>query len=514
MTRKFYKTLFFRVSAIILSVLVLIAIVVLWIVMTYSTAPQKPEIVADDKGGAIVAWFKKPGFAWIGSAEQEKLYIQHVNSRGESLWGKQGKEVYAPDIQPETMHLCGDHQGGAVIAWSSNWRPKKDAPTPAVYVQKYDADGNEVWTRGGIKVSPDSNANKLQYDLLGMTVNNSNSIFLVWQTEKQLNDISWEMTVYVQKIDGNGKCSWGEDGKLIQNTYSGAINILSDRSGNLVIIYAGAEEQQNNGTINFNIYAQKFDAAGNPLWNNTLPVIQTGTNGYLHLQTIDNGYGNLLIAYTSIWKSSEYGNSKVYLQKIDPNGKPLWDKYEKELCQIMSSQTESNLVGDGNGGCITTWHDTRDRPNRGVYAQRIDTNGNPMWKPEGVAIWGTTGIDQSTLLVGSYDLNITSDNDGGSIIVWQFGQIPPQSSNYEGGQINAQKLSPNGGILWGPNGVSVYFNSSIKTQRYSNIISDGGGGVIICSSVATDKQSDAVFLQKIDVDGKRTWGDEGIKPNP
>ena len=75
-----------------------------------------------------------------------------------------------------------------------------------------------------------------------------------------------------------------------------------------------------------------------------------------------------------------------------------------------------------------------------------------------------------------------------------------------------QILSPDGQRLWPNEG--VYENPTFQSQGYSNIISDGRGGVIIGSRVGMYSEvgrTDSIYAQRIASNGKSIWGGGGLE---
>ena len=71
---------------------------------------------------------------------------------------------------------------------------------------------------------------------------------------------------------------------------------------------------------------------------------------------------------------------------IDPN----WGDADTNLavCNENYHQIHADVVSDGAGGAIFTWIDFRNNDNYDIYVQRVDNNGNALWKANGVVkIW-------------------------------------------------------------------------------------------------------------------------------
>jgi len=184
-----------------------------------------------------------------------------------------------------------------------------------------------------------------------------------------------------------------------------------------------------------------------------------------------------------------------------------------------------------------------------------------MWRR--IVVWALIGV---TLLGASCGpcrippapAALASDDSGGAIVLYQVWEV---SDSY--GQFHAQKISPEGGFLWGEEGILVgsgyknelgmrgpyaisdgsggaimiwmerlpqpegevewsYFQShaagidsegNVKWRRdipgIDQAIPDGSGGVII----AFDDIHDNLFVLKIDAEGNLPWGKEGVSLN-
>ena len=160
-----------------------------------------------------------------------------------------------------------------------------------------------------------------------------------------------------------------------------------------------------------------------------------------------------------------------------------------------NTQGTPRIVSDGVGGAIIVWHDERDLLTTGmdIYAQRIDSNGNLLWDPDGVAI-STVDDDQSLP-------ELISDGVGGAIIVWQDWRDRSSTEI----DIYAQRVNSNGTSLWTPNGTSIC--SADLGQQFAHIISDEAGGAII---VWYDDRNNGIYAQKINSTGNTQWNLDGI----
>lgn len=97
-----------------------------------------------------------------------------------------------------------------------------------------------------------------------------------------------------------------------------------------------------------------------------------------------------------------------------------------------------------------------------------------------------------------YGLKVTGDGNGGAIAI--YGETSSKN-------IYAQKISPDGELMWGENGVLLDSNES-KAYSFTsiNVISDGAGGFIVAwPDLSQDQFRPTSHLAKIDTNGKLLW---------
>ena len=66
-------------------------------------------------------------------------------------------------------------------------------------------------------------------------------------------------------------------------------------------------------------------------------------------------------------------------------GGGLWQDDGVAVCAETNRQSDPGMVSDGNNGAIVVWHDLRENLH-GIYAQRMDGDGNAKWAADGVSL--------------------------------------------------------------------------------------------------------------------------------
>jgi len=175
-----------------------------------------------------------------------------------------------------------------------------------------------------------------------------------------------------------------------------------------------------------------------------------------------------------------------------PNGIPV--------CIEQETQKNHQIVEDGEGGTYICWEDRRSLTEADIFMQRIDSNGSILWQVNGIPIC-IAPDDQSIP-------RMISDGAGGAIVTWQ--------DKRDINNIYAQRIGPDGTVLWANDGVPVSIGP--YGQEFPSIVSDGARGAIIVwhDCLATGNSQGyrdkvwRVVAQRLDPDGNRLWNDDGV----
>jgi len=220
---------------------------------------------------------------------------------------------------------------------------------------------------------------------------------------------------------------------------------------------------------------------------NTLICNATGQQSAI--QTISDGAGGAII----VWEDTRNVHFDIFAQRIDAKGNVVWKENGVPVCLAEENQKLPKIVSDGAGGVVITWHDLRGGiTNADIYAQRIDANGNPMWKADGIPVCDEINEQDSPCIV--------TDGAGGAIIIWQ-----DTRTNYD--DLFAQRVNGNGELLWKKNGVPVCW--VFGSQSAPIAIDDGHGGAIVVWLDFRKSYAD-IYAQRIDGSGNIVWDKAGV----
>jgi hypothetical protein len=394
--------------------------------------------------------------------------IPRADAGGNILWTHNGVPVSTAGFEQEYPQLVSDGTGGAIITWQ-DYRSGSDYD---VYAQRVDANGDTLWAADGVPICTAADDQE-SHQLVG---DGSGGAIITWQDMRgAISDI------YAQRVDANGDTLWAANGVPICTVASHheSPQLVGDGSGGAIITW----QDYRGGTSD--IYAQRVDANGDTLWAADGVAICTAANSQYSPQLISDGFGGAVITWHDYRGGSNYD---VYAQRVDANGDTLWAANGVPICTAANLQFIPKLVADGFGGAIITWQDYRGGSNYDVYAQRVDANGNTLWRFNGAAICTAASHQRF--------IQLTDDGIGGAIITWRDER---SGSNYD---IYAQRVDANGNTLWAADGVII---CTAADYHYDpQIISDGFGGAVITWYDNRSGKSD-IYAQWVNANGNILW---------
>jgi len=296
--------------------------------------------------------------------------------------------------------------------------------------------------------------------------------------------------IYTQRIDANGNLLWTPNGTAITTFNVGIANnidICSDGFGGAIIVW----EEYTDLTTEYDIYAQRIDASGSPLWDPNGTAICTEITFQRDAKVCSDGQGGGIIS----WEDARNGPSDIYAQRINATGDMQWTANGTAICTKGDIQDHNQIISDGEGGAIMTW---MNGPMGDIYAQKINTAGSTLWTPNGTAICfdGDPSKPQSRP-------QLCTDGFGGAIITWQ----DYRNGDYD---IFIQRIHSNGIVQWTPNGVAICTGGA--DQVYPQICSDGVDGAIITwqdDQIGGDQYRN-IFAQRVNLLGIPDWTLNGI----
>lgn len=409
-------------------------------ICTASGGQNNPQVVHDGAGGAIMAWDD-----YRSGLDQTDVYAQHINSAGFTVWTTNGVSLSTATLAQQHQTITSDGFGGAIIAWEDYRTGLSD-----VYAQRIDSTGVPQWTTDGAPICTASGGQWYPQ----ITSDGSGGAIVTWEDYR--NGMA---DIYAQHINSSGVVQWSVDGAAICTASDVQYDpqIVSDGAGGVIITWY---DKRSVGS--FDIFAQRINA-GAVQWSVNGAAICTAEDYQVDPKIVSDGSGGAIIVWTD-YRNISTSHFDIYAQRISAAGVVGWTANGVAVTRASNEQGDPQLINDGSGGAVVTWHDYRGGVNFDIYAQHISTDGTLQWTTDGVGICTITSDQSSPVIV--------SDGSGGAIVTWE-----DYRHNFPFRDIYAQRISSAGGVQWTTNGVAV--STATNSQETPQIIGDGSGGAII-----------------------------------
>ena len=417
----------------------------------------------------IVASILTPNLVFSLPRHQEELKNLKTSQQSfETYWGPNGLLLFQ-DIEHTGTHtdIFQNENGNWFIGLGEY----------DIFLQKVNSDGIIQWMEGGVPVCTAINEQVWPQ----ICSDGNGGVIMVWEDWREGNG-----DIYAQRVDSSGTILWDNNGIVINNAsgIQGDPLLCPDGSDNFIIAWDDS----------IGIYVQKIDSDGNLLW---------GINGKLVCSSvafgpemISDGAGGVIMT----WEDNRGENYDIYAQRIDSNGNFLWDLDGVAICTESDDQLGIHICSDGASGAIISWAWNWSLP-FGYYTQRVDSNGNTLWTPNGTKI-ATLYVDYPWAFIGS---EICSDGIGGAIITWS-------DNKTDDWDIFAQRIDADGNLQWGEEGIIIC--NATNDQDYIRICSDGIGGALIMWTdmrTGTIYESSKIYIQRINAEGDLLYLENGVR---
>lgn len=271
--------------------------------------------------------------------------------------------------------------------------------------------------------------------------------------------------------------------------------ITTDEQGGAIM--AWRDYRDNAGIFEGDIYAQRINSKGQICWQSNGIVVNNQPNGQFRPKIVSDGEGGAIIVWAANQGGFYYYN--LYAQRIDSLGNPRWTTTGVPIAVGSATESFHEIIPDGHGGAIIVWQRLPAVPGQtDIYAQKVDSSGTVQWTTNGVAICLAVQSQSNPKLV--------SDGQGGAIMVWDDSRVGLANMD-----IYAQRIDTDGNVIWTNDGIPICTDAAV--QSVAQICPDGNGGAIIAWEDYRSSGS-AIYAQHIDGSGNAQWSTDGIQISP
>jgi hypothetical protein len=277
-------------------------------------------------------------------------------------------------------------------------------------------------------------------------------------------------------VTSSGSLPWSSVRVSDDDAQQMNFDICPDGLGGVIVVW----QDDRVPSSNYNVYAQRIDASGVKLWGDNGTVVCDYTEYQVVPKVYNNGSNGIYV----VWADRRSTEWDIYAQQLNLSGMRQWNPNGIEICGDAAYQSLNSICGDGNGGAIIAWSDSRDGADN-IYAQRIVPNGTQLWGTDGKAIIDATNDQNNAILC-----NNGSDQ---TYLIWNDKRTESL------GDIYAQKIDSAGDEQWTANGVPIV-NAQYEQDQY-DVSTDGAGGVFV---IWRDKRGlgyQQIYYQRINESG-------------
>ncbi|MCD4698613.1 MAG: T9SS type A sorting domain-containing protein [Bacteroidales bacterium] len=321
-----------------------------------STGPAfdaAPKVCVTNSGNAVFAW-----------QADDIVILQKISPEGTKLWGDNGISITGSNTYswPQLIPVGDDD---VILKYFEDSGPVW-APTRHVFAQRYNSDGNMVWTEATVI----SNAGGISaWTQVFPIINDGNDgFYIAWHDDRDNNMLA---SVFVQHVDVDGQILLGDDGTEAstqpnRNNFYAHL-AMPTGSDDIFVFWNEMDADQNNRGI----YGQKISEFGERLWTDSGKAFIeiSATNVYPFAASQSNM--NMMVFYEHYYDGL---NAGINAMQIDTEGMFVWEQEVVVMCAVQSEKVHP-VAGDlFFDQWISVWEDSRNG-GKDIYGQNIQLDG-------------------------------------------------------------------------------------------------------------------------------------------
>lgn len=312
-----------------------------------------PKVVVTNAGNIVIAW-----------QADDVIIRQKIAPDGTLLWGDSGITLSGSNTYswPQLMP-AGDDE--VIMKFFEDSGPTW-SPTRHVFAQRYDADGNAVWTEDA--VISDAGGISAWTQIFPMVNDGNDGFYIAWHDDRDNNMLS---SIFVQHV--------GPDGQILLDANGVEASTMPNRnhfypqlalppgSQNIFVYWNEMDGDQNNRGI----YGQKILSTGERLWTDNGKVFIEISSTNVYPLAARNSDVDMVVIYEEF---SNAVNSGIKAMRLDTDGNYVWAGDKIDMCTVQSEKVHPAVNDYKNGQWIATWEDSRNG-DKDIYGQNIQLDG-------------------------------------------------------------------------------------------------------------------------------------------
>jgi hypothetical protein len=419
------------------------------------------------------------GNFWVVWEDKRNGNYDIFCQRYDQLGNPQGRNFRINDDQGSSDHLypriAVAPSGWVYVVWEDY---RNGAGDPDIYLQQFDPFG--VAVGGNYRVN--SNGYETPEANPAVALTNRWNCEVVWQENWTPNH-----------IDIYGNNLWSQHQNFVVNDDIGSSNqgkysssaaeasIAMGSSGRSIIVWTDARHDH------WDIYAELYDASGNPLTKNfPVAVMEDSSQGLTPVAAMDSS-GNFIVVYCE--RNGTFDEPRrIFARRYDPSGNPLGPIFQA-ADDTTGEQYEPSVAMDKKGNFVIAWTDERRGWMGDIYAQFYDASGKP--------VGSNFLVNDDPIENWQGSSSVALDGQGNFMIVWWDNRNGGAGDNIYG-QCYSGQGSPLGGNFQIDDGLSPL--RPVVSPVVS--VTDGISGNFVVTWIDVRRKPTGIWCAILDKSGK------------
>jgi len=452
---------------------------VVWTSQSGTSSLDGANAISADGSGVYVVGETQGALSGQTSSGGTDAFVQKYDGDGNVIWTRQFGSPSTDYPNSVSVDGCDVYVTGCTDGALPG---QSGSGSWDAFVRKYDGFGNVVWTRQFGFVLPAAD--------YAFSVDFAGNAYIAGWTNGAL---SGEMNAggadaFVRKYDSGGDVVWTK--QFGSSADDHALAVSADSSGVYVTgrTYGSLSGQQPAGDAD--IFVRKYDGDGNVVWTKQLGT--TANDGAYGIFVDASGVYVTGYTHGALPGQTNAGGCDAFVQKYGGDGDIIWTRqfgtsaydWSNEISVIASEvyitgPTYGVLPGQSSAGDYD------------AFVRKYDGNGNVIWTRQ----FGTPFLD--------YSYGISADTTGAFVAGRTYGTFPGQTSA-GGCDSFVRKYDVNGNVVWTS-------QSGTSSLDGANAVAVGSSGVYVVGETQgtlngqTSSGGTDAFVQKYDGNGNIIW---------
>lgn len=321
-----------------------------------------------------------------------------------------------------------------------------------------------------------------------IAVCSNGDLYVAWFSNESGN-----YNVRLQLLDKDGNMLWAPNGILVsdheQMTWLTDWDMAVDTANFAVLTFQDIRTGENNPV------AYRISPEGEMMWGIDGISLSNNANFEPSPKVCTTDAGNAVFA----WQSEASGGSEIHLQKIAADGQTQWGN-GIVFSSPSLAYTYPFLRPATDDEVFLIWHKQSGpawAPNRGLYVQLLDANGNSVWEND-LEIY--TPVASGAVIT----LQLANDYNGGIVFAWYYNDVGTHFN------CKVQHMDGSGNLSLPANGVLVStFMNRNHMYPAPAFLPETQEIVVYFSEQDLNQNQRGLYAQKFDLAGNRLWTDQG-----